>query len=179
MRSATSASSAPATCARREAEQRKYVDGGDQTACAQTCPTGRDHLRDINDNESEVSKWSRSEHGYKLLDKELNTRPTVTYLRKVRNRPATRDEAKKFGHGEAARRPIPRPKTKADAKTEKAEEGSSTDAPSLAEYENPVGSLIHRSVTSREVTNDVIAPIFRIPTIGWWIGLAVSRACSG
>ncbi|MBA3846385.1 MAG: polysulfide reductase NrfD [Planctomycetes bacterium] len=46
--------------------------------------------------------------------------------------------------------------------------------PTLAEYENPQGTLIHPSVTARDVTADVIAPIFRLPPLSWWIGLGVA-----
>ena len=47
--------------------------------------------------------------------------------------------------------------------------------PTLAELENP-RTLIHESVTARDVTLDVIAPIFRPPSVGWWVGLFVSMA---
>ena len=47
--------------------------------------------------------------------------------------------------------------------------------PALAELENPK-TLIHASITARDVTLDVIAPIFRPPSVGWWVALFVSMA---
>ena len=74
-----------------KASGRKYDDkqvGAITTACAQTCPTGAITFGDINDLESKVNQVAASNpHGYKLLDKELNTRPSVIYLQRIRNRP--------------------------------------------------------------------------------------------
>jgi Fe-S-cluster-containing dehydrogenase component len=89
----------------REGEKvtnKKYQDGSIKTACAQTCPTDAITFGDINDNESEVSKlYAESLHAYHMLDEELNTRPSVAYLRRMRNRPATKDELAKLDHHEA------------------------------------------------------------------------------
>ena len=71
------------------------------TACAQTCPTAAITFGDINDAFSEVGKQidpQTNPHQYHLLDVELNTRPAVTYLRHVRNRPQTKEEVKEFEH---------------------------------------------------------------------------------
>ncbi len=79
----------------REVEKRtdkKYEDGSITTACAQTCPTKAITFGDLRDPFSEVVVTAkRAEHrGYLLLDKELNTRPGIVYLARLRNRP---DEA--------------------------------------------------------------------------------------
>ncbi|NRA38444.1 MAG: 4Fe-4S dicluster domain-containing protein, partial [Planctomycetes bacterium] len=79
----------------RENEKRsnkKYDESTMTSACAQTCPTQAIVFGDINDPSSMVSQViSTREHGYRVLDKELNMRPSITYLRRVRNRPALDD----------------------------------------------------------------------------------------
>ncbi|MSR05687.1 MAG: 4Fe-4S dicluster domain-containing protein [Gemmatimonadetes bacterium] len=59
-------------------------DGEIQTACQQTCPADAIVFGDLNDRNSRVSRLAALETGYHVLDG-LNTRPGVTYLRKVRN----------------------------------------------------------------------------------------------
>ena len=51
-------------------------------ACAQTCPAQAIVFGDLNDPESRVSRLSASDRGYHALGV-LNTRPAVTYLKKV------------------------------------------------------------------------------------------------
>ncbi|HEV7231579.1 MAG TPA: TAT-variant-translocated molybdopterin oxidoreductase [Bacteroidia bacterium] len=63
---------------------RKLVDGEIQTACSQSCPTNAIIFGDLNDANSEVSKWHANERNYKLLE-ETDVRPSVGYLTKVRN----------------------------------------------------------------------------------------------
>jgi Fe-S-cluster-containing dehydrogenase component/anaerobic selenocysteine-containing dehydrogenase len=84
-------------------DNRKIRDGELTTACAQTCPTQAIVFGDLNDPESQVTKIATEAHSYKLLDSVLNTRPAVTYLARIRNRPATADEMKKLsGDGHAS-----------------------------------------------------------------------------
>jgi Fe-S-cluster-containing dehydrogenase component len=77
---------------REKASGRRFKDGEITTACAQTCPTQAIVFGDLNDAEAAVNAGAAAAHGYKLLDDELNTRPAVTYLAKVRNRPASAAE---------------------------------------------------------------------------------------
>jgi len=63
-------------------EKRAVRDGDLQTACAQSCPARAIVVGDLLDPESEVANRSYGERGYWVLD-ELNTRPGVTYLKKI------------------------------------------------------------------------------------------------
>jgi molybdopterin-containing oxidoreductase family iron-sulfur binding subunit len=60
------------------------ADGQIETACQQACPTQAIAFGNINDAESEVSKWKSSPLNYGILA-ELNTRPRTTYLARVKN----------------------------------------------------------------------------------------------
>jgi len=63
----------------------KVKDGDFKTACQQTCPAEAITFGDLNDPESKVSKLSKDPRGYHTLEV-LNTRPSITYLTKIRNK---------------------------------------------------------------------------------------------
>ncbi len=59
-------------------------DGSFQTACQQACPTGAIVFGDLNDPNSRISKLMEEPRGYYALS-ELNVRPSIRYMVKVRN----------------------------------------------------------------------------------------------
>lgn len=59
-------------------------DGDLKTACQQSCPGDAIVFGNINDTHSEVTRTASEPRGYHVLE-ELNTRPSVTYLTKIRN----------------------------------------------------------------------------------------------
>ena len=72
--------------ARQEAKRqdRTIEDGDIQTACQQSCPTQAIVFGDLNDPDSEVSRWKSQPLNYGILE-ELGTWPRTTYLAKVTN----------------------------------------------------------------------------------------------
>jgi len=72
--------------AREEAiRQNKNLKGSDvRTACQDACPTTAIQFGDINDKESEFHKYRNHDLGYYVLE-ELNIKPNVTYIAKLRN----------------------------------------------------------------------------------------------
>jgi molybdopterin-containing oxidoreductase family iron-sulfur binding subunit len=64
-------------------EGRDVRDGEITPACAQACPTKAIVFGDLKDPESEVSRLSKDERGYGVLA-DLNTHPSITYLKKVK-----------------------------------------------------------------------------------------------
>jgi MoCo/4Fe-4S cofactor protein with predicted Tat translocation signal len=69
---------------RAKREYRELKDQEIRTACQQTCPAEAIVFGDINDPNSLVTRWSRTDRRFGLLQ-ELGTRPRTTYLGKVRN----------------------------------------------------------------------------------------------
>jgi len=67
-------------------ERRGLKDGDVKTACQQTCPANAIVFGDMNDPNSEISKLVVNKRGYGILT-ELNVRPNITYLSKVRATP--------------------------------------------------------------------------------------------
>lgn len=62
----------------------KIPDGELKTACQQSCPADAIVFGDANDPHSKLAKLMQHPRGYNVLA-ELNTRPAITYLTKVRN----------------------------------------------------------------------------------------------
>ena len=67
-------------------EDRLVRDGEITPACAQTCPTQAITFGNLKDPDSRVSQNSQGSRTYKVFE-ELNTKPAITYLKKVRRRP--------------------------------------------------------------------------------------------
>ena len=61
------------------------ADGAVQTACQQSCPANAIVFGDMNDTESLISSAMENPRSYHVLE-ELNVRPSVSYLRVVKNR---------------------------------------------------------------------------------------------
>ncbi len=60
------------------------ADGAIKTACQTACPTDAIMFGDINDPDSEISKWRANERAYRMLE-EIHVLPSVNYLTKIRN----------------------------------------------------------------------------------------------
>ncbi|MEP0545392.1 MAG: TAT-variant-translocated molybdopterin oxidoreductase [Rhodothermales bacterium] len=71
-------------------EDRGMNDGEVQTACQQTCPTNAIVFGDISDPDSLVSQMKRNGRRYELLE-ELNVKPRLSYLARLRNPNPTLD----------------------------------------------------------------------------------------
>jgi Fe-S-cluster-containing dehydrogenase component len=69
---------------RSKREYRELKDQEIRTACQQTCPADAIVFGDVNDPNSIVTRWTRTDRRFGLLQ-ELGTRPRTTYLGKVRN----------------------------------------------------------------------------------------------
>jgi molybdopterin-containing oxidoreductase family iron-sulfur binding subunit len=66
-------------------ERGESLKGGDvKTACQEACPATAIVFGDMNDQHSEVSTYRHHSLGYHVLE-DLNVRPNVTYLAKLRN----------------------------------------------------------------------------------------------
>lgn len=69
-------------------EKRRPKDGEIQVACAQSCPTSAITFGDMNDPESEISKVLEAEkvgRSFGVIE-EINVKPNISYLVKVRNK---------------------------------------------------------------------------------------------
>jgi len=73
--------------AKRKSERPK--DGSIKTACQQACPTNAIVFGDYNDATSEIRKAYANERRYQLLE-EVGTEPSLYYLTKIRNKPASK-----------------------------------------------------------------------------------------
>jgi molybdopterin-containing oxidoreductase family iron-sulfur binding subunit len=65
-------------------EKRVIQDGEIKTACQEACSTEAIIFGDLNDPGSKVAKLSKIPRAYHVLG-ELNNRPRVSYLAKIRN----------------------------------------------------------------------------------------------
>lgn len=74
----------------------RVKDGEVIAACQQACPAGAIIFGDVNDKTSKVAESRKTVRGYRILE-ELNVRPSVTYLEKVRNREAKAESAAHHG----------------------------------------------------------------------------------
>ncbi len=63
---------------------RLVKDGEVKPACVQSCPTEALVFGNLNDPESKVSKSQKDSRAYKILDYHLNTKPSVSYLDRVK-----------------------------------------------------------------------------------------------
>ncbi|MBL9087945.1 MAG: 4Fe-4S dicluster domain-containing protein [Planctomycetia bacterium] len=85
--------------ARAEARRlgRPLADGEARTACQQSCPASAIVFGDANDPRSAVARLiAQDARHYRVLE-ELNVKPSVGYLTKVRNRPADGEGAERHG----------------------------------------------------------------------------------
>lgn len=69
---------------RAAVEERVLTDGEIKTACMEACPAEAIVFGDLNDPNSKVSKLSRQNRGYHMLE-ELGVKPSITYLADISN----------------------------------------------------------------------------------------------
>ena len=69
----------------------ELADGDIQVACQQSCPTQAIVFGDLADPTSRVARLAESARGYGVLA-ELNVKPSVNYLARIRNVPAAEEE---------------------------------------------------------------------------------------
>jgi molybdopterin-containing oxidoreductase family iron-sulfur binding subunit len=82
-------------------EKRRPTDGDIQTACSQVCPTGAIIFGDMLNENSEIGKIVAEEHdkrAYHLLE-EINVKPQIAYLTKIRNTDEKKARFKAETHG--------------------------------------------------------------------------------
>ena len=66
-------------------EGRELQDGEIKLACQQSCPGDAIIFGDLNDPDSRISASLKNPRNYVLLE-ELNVKPRVSYLTKIRNK---------------------------------------------------------------------------------------------
>ena len=76
---------------------RKILDGELKTACQQSCPAEAIVFGNVNDPNSEISQLIKNPRGFRSMEV-LNTKPSITYLTKVRNV----EESEHEGHSQEA-----------------------------------------------------------------------------
>jgi len=74
-------------------QNRELRDGEIQTACQQTCPAQAIVFGDLNDAKSKVALRMKSNRNFRVLE-ELNVRPSVSYLKIVRQPAAGKGEGR-------------------------------------------------------------------------------------
>ena len=79
-------------------EKKALIDGTLQTACQQVCPARAISFGDKNDLQSQVAQHIKSPLNYYVLE-ELNVKPRVSYLAKIRNPHPQASGSEKKGHG--------------------------------------------------------------------------------
>ena len=83
---------------RAKREGREVRDGEIQPACVQTCPTRAFIFGDLLDPEAAVTRLTRTDpRRYHVLE-ELNTKPAVTYLRRINDRLTRWHSAHRYGN---------------------------------------------------------------------------------
>jgi molybdopterin-containing oxidoreductase family iron-sulfur binding subunit len=75
---------------------RPVKDGEILTACQQSCPSNAIIFGNLNDKGSQVAKLTKDARGYHVLG-EINVKPSITYLTKIRNTSSSRASEKKSG----------------------------------------------------------------------------------
>jgi molybdopterin-containing oxidoreductase family iron-sulfur binding subunit len=66
------------------AEKRDVIGSNVKTACQDACPASAIVFGNVNDKESEISKYREHELGYSVLE-EIKVLPNVTYIARLRN----------------------------------------------------------------------------------------------
>lgn len=81
----------------RDNGRSRVHDGEAITACQEACPAGAIVFGDVNDSNSKVSIARQNQRGFRVLA-DINTRPSITYLAKVVNAPASTDHGSEAHH---------------------------------------------------------------------------------
>ncbi len=82
----------------KDDDRRRVRDGEVTPACVQTCPTEAMVFGNLNDPESRVSKMVKNERSYHVLE-ELNTSPSIVYLKRVGASEASDDHENADAYG--------------------------------------------------------------------------------